>query len=147
MFGWIKAMLAPAPKAPQRIAQPHEQLSGGLRHRVWHSDDDIARAFGYSPPRQRQTTDQVQNGPIDRQFGEDLRATTVDVRSIDEWLARIAVLEWEYSMRVPRDLWITAHNDAIGTINLYRASLRNTVKRHQRRAARIYRTSRAASLA
>lgn len=87
------------------------------------------------------TTRQMQAAPICRQFGEDLRATTVDVRSLDEWLARIAVLEWEYSMRVPRELWIQAHNDAIDQIHLYRASLRNTITQHHRRASRIHRAS------
>lgn len=87
------------------------------------------------------TTRQLQARPINRQFAADLCATTIDLRSLDEWHARIAVLEWEYGMRVPSDLWTLAHNDAIDQIHLYRASLRNTVKKHHRRASRIHRAS------
>lgn len=103
------------------------------------------RLFGTTqqqPPAPRPlSTRQLQAREINQRFGADLIATTVDLRSLDEWLARIAVLEWEYSMRVPTDLWMHTHNEAIDQIHLYRASLRNTVKQHHRRASRIQRAS------
>lgn len=133
MFGWIKRALAYMTDGePHHEALPARKVYLGSREHI---------------AQMNRTTAWVQEAPIQQRFGADLREITAGVRSMDQWLARVAVLEWEYDLRVPPGLWITAHNDAITEINLYRASLRNTVKRHQRRAARIYRTSRAASLA
>lgn len=136
MLEWLGALLAPVRKAPpveiKEDAPAEQPIYLGSREHMALLD---------------QTTERLQNAPINMQFGEDLRATTKNLRSMDEWIARVAHLEWEYGMRTPPGLKRQARADAILAVVRFRKAVRNTVTQHQARPARIFRHSRARSLA
>lgn len=80
-----------------------------------------------------------------QQFGVDLRAATQGVRSMGEWLDRVAALEERYGMRVHGELRVRARLDAMNQVVAWldgiAANARQQAKRHAARPSRIARSS------
>lgn len=131
MIGWIRRLFRPAPDAGRPVLS--EAARAILSDQSW-----MAEPY---------TTRRLQESAIAHEFSADIRASILGIRSMDQWLERVAEIEAQYSMRVRHCDWAPTYQDALDEVDKYRIGLTDVVKRHANRKSRIFRYSRSRSLA